>query len=148
MVQRIQTIYYALATTLMAIGIFLPVSRFIGDNGRAYLLHTWGVVEVGKESPLVVLDTVPLLIIFLVVLLLLLVAMFSFRKRTVQMRLSVFSMVLMVGSLVLFYFYRRQGMMHLTADAYFGATGTSGRLFALETEHFSHFSNTSSFVFE
>jgi len=119
MIQRIQTVYYALATILMAFGAFLPVSRFIGDNGQVYLLHTWGIVEAGKESPPVVLSTIPLLILFLVVLCLLLVAMFSFRKRMVQMRLSVFSIVLMIGSLALFYFYRRQGMMHLNADAYF-----------------------------
>jgi hypothetical protein len=119
MIQRIQTIYYALAMTLMAFSIFLPVCRFIGDNGQVYLLHTWGIVEAGREAPPVVIHTIPLLILFLVILFLLLIAVFSFRKRMLQMRLSVFTMVLMVGSLALLYFYRKQGMMHLNADAYF-----------------------------
>ncbi len=119
MIQRIQTIYYGLATIMMTCGIFLPLIRFIGENGQLYQLRTWGIIAIGKETPMVVLNTIPLLILFLVVFFLLLVAVFSFRKRLIQMRLSIFSIVLMVGSLALFYFYRRQGMIQLNADAYF-----------------------------
>ncbi len=119
MIQRIQTLYYGLATILIAIGIFLPVIRFIGDKGQIYLLHTWGIVLTGEDTPMVVLNTIPLLILFLTVFFLLLVVIFSFRKRLLQMRLSVFSIVLMIGSLALFYFYRRQGMIQFYADAYF-----------------------------
>lgn len=119
MIQRIQTVYYTLATILMASATFLPAARFIGDNGMAYLLHTWGIAEAGRESSPVLLGTIPLLLLFIIVLLLLIVATFAFKKRMMQMRLSVFSIVLMIGSLVLLFFYRRQGMMHFDADGYF-----------------------------
>lgn len=119
MIQRIQTLYYLLATALMTISMFLPVCRFIGNNGNVYLLHTWGVVETATESPSVLLSTLPLLLLFIIVLFILIVALFAFKKRILQMRLSVFGIVLMIGSLALFYFYRRHGMVHFDADAYF-----------------------------
>ena len=119
MIQRIQTIYYVLAATIMTIRTLLPVCRFIGNNEKVYLLHTWGGVEAGLESPPVLLNTIPLLILFITVLFLLILALFAFRKRILQMRLSVFSIVLMIGSLALLYFYRRQGMIQFDADGYF-----------------------------
>jgi hypothetical protein len=54
-----------------------------------------------------------------VVPLLLLVTLFSFKKRIRQIRFSIFSLLLMIGSLALIFFYRHQGIATLQVEAYF-----------------------------
>lgn len=119
MIQRIQTIYLFLALLLITLVIFFPVTHFFGENGQVYLLQVWGIVEAGEDTNHVVINTIPLLILFLIILLLLLISIFSFKKRTRQLRLSIFTILLMIGSIVLIYFYRRHGMINLHAEAYF-----------------------------
>ena len=119
MLQRIQSIYFSISFILIILVIFFPITRFIGEDSQVYLLQIWGIVLAGAATPTIVISTIPLLILFLVIPLLLLVSLFSFKKRIRQIRFSIFSMLLMVGSLVLIYFYRRQGIITFNAEAFF-----------------------------
>ena len=84
-----------------------------------YLLQVWGIVLAEATTPTTVMNTIPLLILFLIIPLMLLICLFSFKKRIRQIRFSIFTILLMVGSLVLIYFYRRQGITALQAEAFF-----------------------------
>ena len=119
MIQRIQSIYFSISFILIILVILFPITRFVGEDSQVYLLQIWGIVLAGTETPTPVIGTIPLFILFLVIPLLLLISLFSFKKRIRQIRFSIFSILLMVGSLVLIYFYRRQGIATLQAEAYF-----------------------------
>jgi len=119
MIQRIQSLYFFIALVTMTVAVIFPATRFLGENGQVYLLQVWGIIEAGSDSSSVLINTIPLLILYLAIPLLLLITLFAFNKRTRQIRLSIFSILLMVGSLALLYFYRRYGMINLKAEAYF-----------------------------
>lgn len=119
MIQRIQSLYFFLAMVSMAVAIVFPATRFVGENGQEYLLQVWGIIEAGSDSSSVLINTIPLLVLYLSIPLLLLITLFAFRKRSRQIRLSIFTILLMIGSLALLYFYRRYGMTNLKAEAFF-----------------------------
>ncbi len=96
MLQRIQTVFLLLASAAMLVASVTPLATFLYNGDRVvfeamgiYLNgtlgdSTWGLFAVGAFSAVVALFTV-----------------FLYRNRILQMRLSIFNMVLMVG----FYLY-------------------------------------------
>lgn len=106
MLQRKQTVYMFFALIIMGLIFFFPLLRFIDPDSNTYELIYLGVVNVEKGNYIV--KVIPLTILLAVIVLLLLIAIFSFKNRILQMRLSVFSILLMLGSVGLIYFYSRQ----------------------------------------
>ena len=94
MIQRIQTIYLFLVTVCMVVMMALPVGNFIGADMNVTELTNFSVI--GSEG---VLNHQPwaLLAILLLVAVLSFVTIFLFKKRMLQIRLSLFSIVLLVG---------------------------------------------------
>ena len=94
MIQRIQTVYLAVATLLMALSLILPIAVFqvsgVEYELGAFSLHndaesiTYPVIWMG--SILAAATVLPLLIIFL------------FKNRLLQIRLCVSEIVLLLGS--------------------------------------------------
>lgn len=96
MLQRIQTVFLLLASAAMLVATVTPLASF-NYNGERVLFEamgvyldgllndsTWGLFAVGALSAIIALFTV-----------------FLYRNRILQMRLSVFNIVLMIG----FYLY-------------------------------------------
>ena len=103
MIQRIQTVYLAVATLLMALSLILPIAVFqvsgVEYELGAFSLHndaesiTYPVIWMGII--LAAATVLPLLIIFL------------FKNRTLQIRLCAVEVVLLLGSFAfmgIFYF--------------------------------------------
>lgn len=96
MLQRIQTVFLLLASAAMLVASVTPLATFLHNGDRVvfeamgiYLNgslsdSTWGLFAVGAFSAVLALFTV-----------------FLYRNRILQMRLSIFNMVLMIG----FYLY-------------------------------------------
>ncbi|UCG28321.1 MAG: DUF4293 family protein, partial [Bacteroidales bacterium] len=118
MLQRIQTIYYFLAFVVAILMLFVPFIRFIDPDGQVYLLRARGIVSAETEPVELVLNTSPLLILLLLISLLVLTGIFLYRKRMLQIRLSIFSILLLLGSIGLIFFYRYYGIRHLSADSF------------------------------
>ena len=107
MLQRKQTVYLFFALIFMGLMFFFPLLRYIDPNSKTYELTYLGMVNIDSGDYIV--KAIPLTILLVVIVLLLLITIFSYKKRILQMRLSVFSILLMLGSLGLIYFYSLHG---------------------------------------
>ncbi|MDR0962884.1 MAG: DUF4293 domain-containing protein [Mediterranea sp.] len=99
MIQRIQTLYLLIATALLVAALCLPLGQFVGDdsitvsvfkplgitlhNGDFYA--TWGLFGILLLSGIILLATI-----------------FLFKNRMLQIRMTVFSMILLVGYYIVF----------------------------------------------
>ncbi len=106
MLQRKQTVYLFFALIIMGLMFIFPVIRFIDPDSNTYELICLGVVNI--ESGNFIVKAIPLTILLAVIVLLLIITIFSYKNRILQMRLSVFNILLMLGSVGLIYFYSLQ----------------------------------------
>lgn len=118
MFQRIQTLYFFAALGLTILMLVVPFVRFIDSEGQVFLLQARGIVTTETEPYTVMLNAIPLLIILMVIPLLILTGIFSYKKRMLQIRLSVFSILLLLGSIGLVFFYKGYGATHLSSESY------------------------------
>jgi len=103
MIQRIQSLYILVATVLLALASTLPLMEFMTTDG-SHIFAASGITH--NEDTL--LATIPLIILLLTATGLNLVSLFSFRKRMLQIRLLVFSIILQLGSYGLGAYYLLQ----------------------------------------
>ncbi|MFC4211352.1 DUF4293 domain-containing protein [Pedobacter lithocola] len=95
MIQRVQSIWLFLAAIVLVLMLFLPVLTKENKTVETSI-HTVGLYQdvVGKPGPgLLKEQFTPLLITNIVVALLCFVNIFNFRKRTLQKRIAVFSII-------------------------------------------------------
>ncbi|MDT8401561.1 MAG: DUF4293 domain-containing protein [Bacteroidales bacterium] len=106
MIQRIQTLYLALAAALSGFLLKGPIVRLAGNMNQAYELNYKGIyaVENGGLSS-VIESSLPLTIILIAVPVLFLLAILLFRRRKLQIRVTVFASLLLAGAFLLMLFY-------------------------------------------
>ncbi len=117
MIQRKQTVYMFFALIIMGLMFFFPVLRFIDPNSNTYELTYLGVINI--ENGNYIVKAIPLTILLAVIVLLLLITIFSYKNRILQMRLSVFSILLMIGSLGLIFFYALYGQGKIHGEIFY-----------------------------
>ena len=83
MIQRIQSVYLLLVTILLVVAICMPVGQFIGADG--VFQSTWGLFGILLLSALVAFCTI-----------------FLFRNRMLQIRMTIFSSILLIGYYIAF----------------------------------------------
>ena len=103
MLQRIQTVYLLIVALLMVGVLFLPLAA-LQSAGAAYLFDAAGVRTLA-EQPELVYPTWALFGLTAVIALIALITVFLYKKRVLQIRLSVFNAILMVGFYALFGFF-------------------------------------------
>ena len=94
MIQRIQTIYLLIVTVLMAVCLLNPIGSIItGDNEISEFTNLYITLAEGVK------DYTPwaLFVILLLVAVLAFVSIFLFKKRMLQIRLTIFSSVMLIG---------------------------------------------------
>ncbi len=117
MIQRIQSLYILLATGLTTATAFLSPMLF-SRTGEVFKLGFMGVFNTaGGDS---VYSTVPLTLLLLISAGISLVSFFLFKNRVLQMRLSVFSLVLMLGYYPMMFYYKMLINKELETIATFG----------------------------
>ena len=99
MIQRIQSLYLLLATALMSLTLFLPIATFVVD-GQTFELTAFSL-SCGEVSE----STIWLGIMLILATVLPFVAIFLFKRRTLQIRLCAVELVLLLGSLVFIALY-------------------------------------------
>ena len=93
MIQRIQTIYLLLATVVISLTLFLPLAT-IWQGGNELVVKAFFLDgEMGIKAPL----PIYMGIILAVATLLPFVTIFLFKKRMLQIRLTIFSSVVLIG---------------------------------------------------
>lgn len=105
MIQRIQTIYLFLSAVLIFLIFMFPLSEFLLNNDLLYILRYRGIYEIKEGVELSVIRSLPLATLFGIILFVNLINIFLFKNRGLQMRICVFSIILMLGSLGLTYYY-------------------------------------------
>ena len=99
MIQRIQSVYLLLVTILLVVAICMPVGQFIGADGvTAHVFKPLGVAlaDGGFQS------TWGLFGILLLSALVAFCTIFLFRNRMLQIRMTIFSSILLIGYYIAF----------------------------------------------
>ncbi|KAA6331577.1 hypothetical protein EZS27_019829 [termite gut metagenome] len=106
MIQRIQSLYLLLVTGLLIVSIYMPLGYFYSTSGGAtYTFSTWEL-DMGNRS----YSTWGLLIIILLCAGIAFTTIFFFKKRMLQIRMTIFNSVLTIGyylAVMAFYFILR-----------------------------------------
>lgn len=105
MIQRIQTVYLLVSFILVSIMFGVPIAEFYSLEGEFYTFELMGLDNVEGER---IHNTLPLAILFGVIDFLIFLSIFLYRRRVLQMRLCVYNILLLIGSLGLLYYYFQQ----------------------------------------
>ncbi len=105
MIQRIQTLYFLIALLLQVYILTGPIVEFTSDSPVNYEMSFKGLEVNGDDGAILTEKTIPLMIIGSIIPLLILPALFLFRKRKIQMRLAIFSILLTIGFMCLSAWY-------------------------------------------
>ena len=95
MIQRIQTLYLVVITSLMAITLFAPIATFTVATGDVYTLSAFELSN-GQLSQ----STIWMGILLVLATVLPLVTIFLFKNRQLQLRLCGAEVVLLIGAIV------------------------------------------------
>jgi len=100
MIQRIQTVYLLISALLIGLLFLFPFAETVKD-GLVYLFNFHGIVQNGiiKENGVFISVLIGLILVLQGF------AIGSYKNRTRQIRLIVFSIVLMLGFLGMVYFF-------------------------------------------
>ena len=105
MIQRIQTVYLAISALLSGLLLNGNIARMIADDGRLYELTFRGIIDAGSVPPVLTEKSLPLSILLIVLPVLFFVAIFLFKNRKLQIRITVLSTLLFAGALLLMLYY-------------------------------------------
>ncbi|OFY47275.1 MAG: hypothetical protein A2X22_10655 [Bacteroidetes bacterium GWF2_49_14] len=115
MIQRIQTIWLLLSLASWGLLFFSPIIGFASPDSGAWMLYAEAIkTATGKET---VMQTIPLLVLFGVVQTLVLISLFLYKRRVLQLRITLYTMILQLFSYALIGLYVYQGSRMLNAGA-------------------------------
>lgn len=103
MIQRIQTVYLLLVSVFYVVTLFFPFASFMTVDGVEYTLSFRGLTLSDSDGWNWTMTTMWFSLIVAVIPAIALVSVNLYRKRMLQIRLSVFNIVLMLGSYGLFF---------------------------------------------
>jgi CDP-diglyceride synthetase len=103
MIQRIQTVYLLATTVLIALIFVFPIAEYIDVNNQIFQLNYLYFKSISES----IVDTFVLPISFFVIAISILsfITIFLFKNRILQLRLTTFSLILIVFLILLNTFY-------------------------------------------
>ena len=118
MIQRIQSVYLLLVAILLVVALCLPVGQFIGPDGiAAHIFKPLGVTLADGNFQ----STWGLFGILLLSAIIALCTIFLFRNRMLQVRMTVFGSLLLIGYYIDFFAYMFQSLILLRSSGFFQA---------------------------
>lgn len=118
MLQRVQTVYLLAATVLMSLMLFLPLAEIAAEGIGIYKVLSKGWYLTGGETAEPAMATWPVFILVLFLTLLSLINIFLYKKRKLQIRICIYSIILAFGLIGLIYYYFVIGFRPLDEPAY------------------------------
>lgn len=97
MIQRIQTVYLALVAVLSILGLCLPIARFYDGAEEVAQFNNFVYTSADELTHNVNLGPLALGIVLVIVVLITLLTIMLFHHRMRQLRLAIFSTILLVG---------------------------------------------------
>jgi hypothetical protein len=107
MIQRIQTIYLLISLIAWGLLFFNPIIGFTDDAGGAWALFANGIKEVSGGK--MVLSAIPMFVLFLMIQILILISLLSYKRRALQLRVTVLNMMMQFLSYGIITLYVIQG---------------------------------------
>jgi hypothetical protein len=106
MLQRIQTLYLLIVLVLSSITVFSPVAELIAkDTATLYEISWKGICFIEKGKEISVSSVWALTAISAMVPIVTLITIFLYKKRILQIRLSIFNIVILAGYYILLFIY-------------------------------------------
>ncbi|WP_329905239.1 DUF4293 domain-containing protein [Porphyromonas pogonae] len=96
--QRVQTLWLLLAGALMTLLLFFPIALFIDPTGTGYVLDAIGIHN--SASGQIVQSTWALFVLDAIIVLLSFVTIFLYKKRVLQIRISIFNILVIIGYII------------------------------------------------
>ncbi len=119
MIQRIQTIYLLIVTILSGITLFSVQAGFLGNVDAAhYILNYKGIFQIQNNGVDFVKNVWALTALCAIIPVVALLTIFMYKKRLLQIRLSIINSVLLAGYYALLFIYLWQAGTALQADWY------------------------------
>ena len=114
MIQRKQTLFLLIAMLLILLTLMFP---FIETN--LILFDSFTMEQLNINNPIII-NSFPIAIYVIILSVLHLLAIFMFKKRPLQMRITIFSLILSVGfyGLLLFYHFQAKEQLGLEFSMY------------------------------
>ena len=103
MIQRIQTLYLLISLVIVTLILFFPFFEF---NAGEYIFNCFNITKISHNEIILIKNSYPLGILISIILLLHLIAIFTFKIRSLQMRITVLTIILLIGFYGLLAFYR------------------------------------------
>ena len=104
MIQRIQSVYLFLVTVIMILPLCVPIARMIVPDASTYEFYSYGVVQTGEQAEvqayywgLFCLNGIAIVMPF--------AAIFLYKRRLLQMRLSLIEIFLCLGITALMWYH-------------------------------------------
>lgn len=119
MIQRIQTAFLLIASILMIFVATFPTAEFVGNPDQSVFELGFKGLTGEAAVDAITFSTIPLSILISLCLLIPIVTIFLFKKRVLQIRLSVFSIILLLGLEGLMFYYVRAIQSALDASVSF-----------------------------
>ena len=94
MIQRIQTVYLLVVTIILALAMFLPIGQFVALDGITTSVFKPLGISLGDGSTH---STWGLFVLLLLSTLIAFITIFFFRKRMLQVRMTIFNSLLLLG---------------------------------------------------
>lgn len=98
MIQRIQTLYLLAVTILLVVALCLPVGQFMGADGATEVFKPLGISHADGTTT----STWGLFSILLLSAVVSFCTIFLFRNRMLQVRMTIFSSLLLIGYYIAF----------------------------------------------
>lgn len=102
MIQRIQSLYLLGSFILIGIMFFFPLAE-LKAVGQTYEFLYRGIPAIAEGAPAIFI-AYPVAILLAIIALISLITIFLFKKRMIQIRLTIFNMVCMLGAMGLIYY--------------------------------------------
>jgi hypothetical protein len=107
MIQRAQSIYLFLVVVLMSLFLLFPIAELVTENNVILKLYSHGLKKITDGESQKLMSTLALMILAFVIAVINFYNIFLFNNRTSQMRLCIYNILLLIGLVVLsFYYYR------------------------------------------
>ncbi len=107
MIQRAQSIYLFLVVVLMSFFLLFPIAELITVDDTTLKLYSNGLKKISGEESQRLMSTFPLMILAIAISGINFYNIFLFNRRTMQMRLCVYNILLMIGLIFLSFYYFR-----------------------------------------
>jgi hypothetical protein len=102
MIQRIQTVYLFIACLLVALTGWMPMAEMARDS-EVFRFTAKGIFNTATQE--LVINGWPLMAMAAIICVLQLVTIFLYKKRMLQIRISIFNLILMIGFIGVCWFF-------------------------------------------